>query len=317
MARHSAVGHRPTIADQSALVGIACALAATFLFVFQDAGIKWITAELAVLQVLFVRSVIGLGYCGVTVLVTRKRPDLSVARPWLMIMRSLINVAAWLMFFTGLQYIDLGTALALFFTFPIFVTLLTGPFLGEVVGPRRWGAVVIGFIGAVIILDPSSAIEPAYLFIIGASAAWSVVAILTRKLAETEEPFVILIYTLAFFVAASAVGQYWFWQPISPLNWAMLAVIALGGFGAQFLIITAYSRASPATIAPFEYCALIWAAIIGYVIWGDVPSGNTIVGAVVIAASGLYIAHREARVASPVSLREPDGRFEQDLYQDR
>lgn len=294
MARHPAVGQSPA-ASPSALAGIAFALAATFLFILQDAGVKWMTAEFAVIQVLFLRSVFGLGYCGITAAARRRRTDLSVARPGLMAARSLINVLAWFLFFTGLQYIDLGTALALFFTFPIFVTALTGPFLAEHVGLRRWGAVGVGFIGALIVLDPRGEVEWPYLLIIGAAASWAVVAVMTRKLAATEEPFVILVYTLAFFVAASAAAQFWFWKPVALEDWAFIAVLALCGFGAQFLIITAYARASPATIAPFEYCALIWAAVVGFVVWGDVPTVNAVIGAVVIAASGLYIAHREAR----------------------
>ena len=294
MARHPAIG-QPAAASPSALAGIAFALAATFLFILQDAGVKWLTAEFAVIQVLFLRSVFGLGYCGLAAAVRRGRTSLAVSRPGLMTARSLVNVCAWFMFFTGLQYIDLGTALALFFTFPIFVTALTGPFLGEHVGLRRWGAVGVGFIGALIVLDPRGEVEWPYLLIVGAAASWAAVAVMTRKLAATEEPFVILVYTLAFFIAASAAAQYWFWTPVDAEALGFIAVLALCGVGAQFLIITAYARASPATIAPFEYCALIWAAVLGFLVWGDVPTVNAVIGAVVIAASGLYIAHREAR----------------------
>ena len=296
MARHPAVGYSG--AANSALAGIVCAVAASFLFVLQDAGVKWLTAELVVLQILFLRSAVGLGYCAAALAVKSNRAALRVRQKKLMVARSVINVGAWLMFFTGLQYVDLGTALALFFTFPIFMTALSVPLLGEPVGPRRWAAVLVGFIGAMIMLDPRGGIDWPYILMISAAGCWSVVAIMTRKLAATEQPFGILFYTLASFVVMSIVPQFWVWQAPEPETWGLIVLIALFGVSAQFLIITAYAKASPATVAPFEYSALIWAALIGYLLWGDIPSETAAIGAIIIAASGLYIVHREARYKS-------------------
>ena len=98
------------------------------------------------------------------------------------------------------------------------------------------------------------------------------------------------------FVVLSAAPQFWIWQSLDPATWALLSVIALCGVGAQFLIITAYTKASPPTLAPFEYSALIWASCLGYVLWRDIPATNALIGAVIIASSGLYIVHREARL---------------------
>lgn len=296
MARHSAIG-RPELGatPQSELGGIACALAATFFFVLQDAGVKWLSAELILVQVLFLRSAFGLVFCAGTVAVGLKPPTIAVRRPWLMAARCVLNVVAWLLFFTGLLQVDLGTGLALFFTFPIFMTALSGPLLGEPVGVRRWGAVLVGFAGTLIILDPRGGVEWASLLIVGAAACWSLVAIMTRKLAATEDPFVILVYTLLSFVVLSAPAQFWIWQAPALETWGLLAVIAACGVLAQFLIITAYAKASPPTVAPFEYSAVIWAAVLGYVLWREVPDGMAAVGALVIVASGLYIVHREAR----------------------
>lgn len=282
--------------QDAALVGIVCAIAASLLFVLQDAGVKWLTAELMILQILFLRSLFGLGYCAIAYGATSRPLTLRVRRPWLMTARSIINVVAWFMFFTGLKHSDLGTALALFFTFPIFMTALSVPLLGEPVGVRRWAAVIVGFIGAMIMLDPRGGIEWPSLLIVGAALCWSFVAIMTRQLAATEQPFGILFYTLLSFVILSAAPQLWVWQPLDLATWALLSVIALCGVAAQFLIITAYTKASPPTLAPFEYSALIWAACLGYVLWREVPEANAFAGALIIAGSGLYIAHREARL---------------------
>lgn len=296
MERHLEGGTARATGYDAALVGIICAVAASFLFVLQDAGVKWLTAQFVVLQILFLRSLFGLGYCAVAYGLAHRTLTLRVHQPGLMIARSVINVAAWFMFFTGLQETDLGTALALFFTFPIFMTALSVPLLGEPVGPRRWAAVIAGFIGAMVMLDPRGGLELPSLLILGAALCWSLVAIMTRKLASTEAPFSILTYTLLSFVILSALPQVWVWQPLDPETWAILSVIAMCGVAAQFLIITAYTKASPPTLAPFEYSALIWAACLGYFLWGEVPETNAFAGAFLIASSGLYIVHREARL---------------------
>ena len=295
MTRQSAIGRSEHVAQQSALGGIACALAATFFFVLQDAGVKWLSAELMLVQVLFLRSAFGLAFCAGTVAIGLKPANIAVRRPGLMAARCILNVAAWLLFFSGLLQIDLGTGLALFFTFPIFMTALSGPLLGEPVGIRRWAAVLVGFAGTLIILDPRGGVEWASLLIVGAAACWSIVAIMTRKLAATEDPFVILFYTLLSFVVLSGPAQFWIWQAPDPETWGLLIVIAACGVLAQFLIITAYAKASPPTVAPFEYSSVIWAAVLGYVLWHEVPGATAAAGALVIVASGLYIVHREAR----------------------
>jgi drug/metabolite transporter (DMT)-like permease len=275
--------------------GIALAVLAAFFFVGQDAGVKWIAVELAVMQILFLRSLFGVGYCLVYFGWKGTFAELWVARPWLMMVRCTINFAAWCMFFTGLTQVPLANALALFFLFPLIVTALSGPMLGEPVGIRRWGAVIVGFVGVVVMLNPTNGIDLPSLLCLGAAVAWALTALMTRQLAETETPMATLFYTLATFVAFAAAPQLLVWEMPSGDVWMLLAVISALGVLAQFCIISSYSMASPSVVAPFEYTALIWAALLGYVLWGDVPGPTALVGTAIIVASGLYILHREAR----------------------
>lgn len=277
------------------LFGIALAILGSFCFVVQDSAMKWLTDELPVLQIIFLRSLFGIAY----VLAYRglsKRPvSLRVQRPWVMALRTAINVASWCLFFTGLKYLPLATATALFFSFPLFLTLLSIPLLGEAVGYRRWIAVVFGFGGVLVMTRPGIAFDWSMGFMLAAALGWSFVAIMTRRLGQTENATAMVFHTLVGFAVAMAFPQIWIWQPLPLDALALLAGLTAFGVIAQLSIIRAYSIAMPTVIAPFEYSGLIWAAIFGYLIWGDLPDRWTVAGAAMIVASGLYIVHREAR----------------------
>jgi drug/metabolite transporter (DMT)-like permease len=284
-----------TRAGTGALAGIVFALVASFFFVGQDAGVKWLSAEAAVMQILFLRSAFGVAYCLVHFGWRGTFGELWVAQPWLMMIRCVVNFAAWCMFFTALVHIPIANALALFFLFPLLITAMSAPLLGEAVGVRRWIAVIVGFSGVVVMLNPTAGVEWPSLLVLGAAVAWSLTAIMTRRLARTETPMATLFYTLATFVALASAPQVLVWEPLPLATWGLLAAVSALGVLAQFLIITAYSRASPSVVAPFEYSALLWAAAVGYVLWGDVPGLQALIGAAIIVGSGIYIIHREAR----------------------
>ncbi len=285
--------------DDATYAGIVSAVVAAFFFVGQDAGVKWLTAELVVLEILFLRSVFGIGYCLLYFGWQRSFADLWVAQPWLMMIRCFINFLAWCCFFTALKYKPLADVLALFFLFPLLITALSVPLLGERVGIRRWLAVLAGFAGVLVMLNPTNGIDWYSLLVIGAALSWSVVAIMTRKLAQTETPMATLFYTLSTFVALGFAPQFLIWETPSGETWGLLAVISLLGVLAQFFIIKAYSMAAPSTVAPFEYTALIWAVFVGYALWGDIPGIEAAIGGTIIVLSGLYIIHREARRRVP------------------
>ena len=276
-------------------LGIGLALVAAFTFVLQDAGIKWLIADQGVLQILFLRSVAGLGIILIWLAATRQALTWRVKRPGLMMVRTVINIAAWCCFFYGLKYLPLATATALFFAFPIFLTALSVPLLGEHVGWRRWIAVVVGFGGVVVMTDPGGGIEWSMLLMLAAAVGWALTAIVTRKLSRTESTMTVLFYTLLGFVVAMAVPQVYIWQPIALSQFGLVAIVAFFGVIAQFTIIKAYGVAPPVLVAPFEYTGLVWAALLGYLVWGDVPATGKIVGAIIIVSSGIYIVHREAR----------------------
>ena len=276
------------------LLGIGLTLAGGMCFSIQDAGIKWVTAEVAVLQVLFLRSVFGLLLLSGSTLLTGERIAFRVQRPWLLLTRTLINVLSWILFFYGLKLLPIATAIALFFSFPLFLTLFSVPLLSERVGARRIAAIGVGFVGVLFITNPTAAVDWSMLYMLGAAMGWALVATITRILGKSENTSTMLFHTLLAFAFLLAIPQPWIWESVISTPTLVLILFAtVFGVAAQFFLTKAYAIALPSLIAPFEYTALIWAALIGYFVWGDVHDLPAIAGALLIVGSGIYIIHRE------------------------
>ena len=280
-------------ADRAGL-GISITVLGGLCFAIQDAGIKWLSAEIAVLQILFLRSLFGLVFLGASTGFSGETISLKVTRPWLMAARSGINILSWVLFFHSLKYLPLATAVALFFSFPMFLAIISVPLLGEKVGIRRVLAIVVGFFGVLLITNPAAGLSIPALMMLGAALGWAIVASLTRILGEKENTTTQLFYTLLGFAVLLAIPQYWLWRPLELDAYLMILGIAFFGVIAQFADTKAYAIASPSLIAPFEYTALIWSAALGYLVWGDIADSYAIAGAFLIIGSGVYIIHREA-----------------------
>lgn len=274
-------------------LGISITILGGLCFSIQDSGIKWLSAEIAVLQILFIRSLFGMLFLTASTRLTGESIVFRVQRPWLLLTRTVINVLSWVLFFNGLKYLPLATAVALFFSFPLFLAITSVPLLGEQVGMRRTMAIIVGFVGVLFITNPLSGIEWPMLFMLGAAFGWALVANATRILGETESTSTMLFHTLLGFALTMSIPQFWLWQSVDAYTLSIIAGVAFFGVIAQFCLTKAYAIASPSLIAPFEYTALIWSAILGYLIWGDFPDIYAIIGAGLIVASGIYIIHRE------------------------
>lgn len=285
-------------ADRASL-GISITVIGGLCFAVQDAGIKWLTAEIAVLQVLFLRSLFGIVFLSASTIFTDERISLKVDRPWLLATRTGINILSWVLFFYGLKYLPLATAVALFFSFPLFLAIISVPLLGETVGMRRILAIIVGFIGVLLITNPVAGFSIPALLMLGAALGWAIVAGLTRILGEKENTSTLLFYTLAGFVFILLVPQYWIWDTVKLDDYLLITGVAFFGVIAQFAVTKAYTIASPSLIAPFEYTALIWSAGLGYLVWNDIPDAYAISGAVMIIGSGVYIIHRETLQRAP------------------
>jgi drug/metabolite transporter (DMT)-like permease len=273
--------------------GILWMLFTGICFVGMDTLAKHLTQSYPVAQVVWARYVFHFLLLAL-VLGPRLPRTMHSQRLGLQCLRSLLMLGATGLFFTALSFIPLANATAIMFVAPIMVTALAMPLLGERVGPYRWLGVVVGFLGALIIIRPGTeTMNPAAILALGAAGCYALYQIATRRLSATEAPMTTLAYTALIGVLATSALVPFVWLPPAPMHWlAMVGLGLLGGVG-HFALIKAFQFAPAATVTPFGYTNLIWAVLFGYLIFGDLPDGWTVSGALVIASSGLYIVHRE------------------------
>ncbi len=221
--------------------------------------------------------------------------------------RGVLIGGATLLFFSGLAYLPIAEAISIFFIEPLLVTILSAVLLGESVGWRRLSAIFVGFIGALIIIRPTFAeIGLPTLYPVGAACCFSFYIILTRKLVATEDPirlqffagmFGLGIMSLALFIGAD--NDYAMLKVVSPslFQWGLLAILGVIATLAHLLVTYAYRRAPVSILAPFQYVEIIGATLLGLMLFDDFPDGVTWLGVAVVVGSGIYVFHRESKLA--------------------
>ena len=283
----------PVAADRIGL-GIGSALAAVFLFAILDATAKWLGQSYEPVQIVFFLHFFGL--IPITVIVWRSGglAALRTRRPFAHALRGSLLFASLLLFFMGLRGLPLAEAVAVSFTEPLFITALSGPLLGEAVGVRRWAAVIIGFVGALIMVRPGTeAFRPEALLVLTAAFAYALAMVLTRRLTRTETDVALVTYTTLIAGLASLPFASLVWQAPGSSDLGLFALVGIAGGSAAYLLVIAYRNAPAAVVAPFDYTSLIWASVFGWMLWREAPEPAVWVGAAIVAAAGVYITRRE------------------------
>lgn len=203
-------------------------------------------------------------------------------------------------FFSALQRLPLAQGTAIFFGAPFVMTALSGPFLHERVPRAGWAAVAVGFAGVLIVVEPTADVEPAALLALGASLLYPVCMVTTRRMSATESVFGLLFWMIAGQFAVAALALPFVWEPVRPAHWLLIAALAALNLLGNAGITHAFHRAPVAVLAPFEYSALVWSAVLGFAVWGDLPSARVWVGVAIIAAAGLYAAQRARPGTEPL-----------------
>ncbi len=291
---------RRATAIETPTIGIGLGVLAYGLFALHDATIKWLVAELPVWQVLFFRSLTIVVVC-----LTFGRARLlagAIATPLKanLLGRGVITLTAWLCYYTAARSLPLAQLLSLYFASPLAVTVLAGPLLGERVTRARWGAVLVGFAGIVMATDPLDVrLSLPTVLVLIAAALWGYGIILMRRIARHESSMLQMLYVNGIFLIGTAIACAFVWQPPSWSELALLLAIGVVGGLAQFALFEGCRHAPASVMATVEYTALIWAFILGYVIWGDIPVPAVFIGAGLILLAGLLLVlaeHRAARV---------------------
>jgi len=308
------------------LVGAGYALAAVTCFSVNDVGIKFLSGEYALHQVVLIRALVALGVfaClvmpfagGVAVLRTR--------RPVIHVVRGLCVVAANMCLFLGLAALPIADATAIFFVSPLVITVFSVIFLRETVGPRRWAAIAVGFVGVMVIVKPgTAAFQPASLMPIAAAFLYATLHMLTRRIGGTESAATMAVYIQITFLGAStliglAIGDGRFagsghpslefllrgWHWPAPGDTALFAVLGVSGLFGGLFISQAYRLSEAAFAAPFEYVAMPLAIFWGVAVFGTWPDATAWIGIALIIGSGLYLLWRETVRDAPVTAKAP------------
>jgi drug/metabolite transporter (DMT)-like permease len=282
------------------IVAITMVLSAMLVFVTTDATAKFLAASMSAQQIVSVRYG-TIVFVLLPILLRNRSGSFRTSRPFLHLTRGLLLLVSSILFVFALEDLPLELCTAIGFVAPLYVTALSIPFLGEHVGVRRWAAVIIGFAGVLIILQPGgSSFQWAMLLPLASALCWAFGLIITRLMRGTELAMTILFYSSVAGWIVSIPLALPLWQSPTGFEWTLL--IGLGAFNAigQYLIIRAFMLASASLLAPFSYCSIVWAVLLGFVIFGSVPNLTTIAGTAVLISAGLYVWHRE-RVRAQVS----------------
>ena len=222
-------------------------------------------------------------------------------------------------YYLAIVALTLADAVTLFYSCPLFVTLLSAPFLAERIGPKRYAAVLVGFAGVVVIMRPGSTLfDPAVLLGVAAAGSYAVSVIITRRLSSSEAGSTMSFYAMVTFIAVSAIvglvlGDGRFMTEVHPSaaflfrpwvlpglrDFLLLAICGLIAGGGFYLLTQAYRVGSPSVVTPFEYTSLPWALLWGYLLWDERPGPATLIGLALILGSGLYIIYREGLRGRP------------------
>lgn len=279
---------------------------AVFIFTAMDGIIKSVSQIFPTGELIFARNIFAFIPLLAFMLSIERRIELRTQRPWGHVWRGLSGVSAMFCFFLSYKLLPLSDAISLGLSGPIFLTVLSVPLLGEVVGWRRWSAVIVGFAGVLVMTRPGSGIfDPAALVPLLGSVFYALAMISIRRLAQTEKPTTIVFYFTLFAAIASLATiplgaadpeLAWRW----PADWwqfGLLVTIGLMGGCAQIALTIAFRRGAVSLVAPFDYMALVYGFVIGFFAFAEVPDSYLIVGGTIVVGSGIYIIQREAKLA--------------------
>lgn len=299
-----------------AKLGALCATVAVVFFSINDVAIKFLSGGYALHQVVLIRSVIGLVI--ILAIIAPLTNGWSIARTKRLpmhMLRGLCVVLANMTFFLGLAAMPIADAVAIFFISPLVITIFSVVFLGETVGPRRWAAIAVGFLGVLVMMRPGTqAFQLASLLPLAAAFCYAGIHIITRRIGGTESAATMAFYIQIMFIVVSlgmglALGdgrfgdqsdaslafllRAWTWPVVA--DYPVFMIIGIGIAVAGYLISQAYRVAEASFVAPFEYLALPMSVVLGMLVFNEFPSAWDYVGMTLILGAGLFAIWRDAQ----------------------
>ena len=299
--------HTPTtgLRRSRSQLGVVLMLCAMFLFSAGDTLAKFLTSSFHPVQIIWFRQ-LGL-LIGVLILLNIKGFSiLHSQQRGLQMTRGVLAIGSSLLFVFAVRYVPLVDAVAASFVAPFFLTIAGAFVLKETIGIRRWAAVIVGFVGALIVIRPGmGVVHPAVMLVVVAAALYAARQVIGRLLADTDKTITTIAYTAltASVVISVPLIFYWRW-PAGLDQWVMLFSMALVASLGEILIIKALEVAEAAVVAPIHYTLIIWGTMYGFLVFDQLPDQWTLIGALIIVAAGLYTLRRDTVSAAPITVQK-------------
>lgn len=288
------------------LKGILLTLVAILIFCGLDSCAKLVMHTLSAPVAVFYRYFIALVVSVPFVLYASGPIVPRTNHPHLHVLRGLTLLASTACNFVALAHLQLAQTSAILFTIPLWVCAMSVPLLGEKVGVRRWTAVIVGFLGVLVIMRPgSSGFHWAMLFSIGAALAGALYNIITRKVGHHDRAEVSLFYVCLFGSIGALAPLPLYWQTPQGFEWVLLAIMGISGGLGHLLLIQAHRLAPASLLAPLIYTQIIWMLLIGYVMFADIPDRWTLIGAGIVILSGLFVFARQKKLKLETTVPAP------------
>lgn len=272
----------------------------TIVFASQDGLSKYLATEYNVYMVVMIRYWF---FAAFIMTISSRKPGgvKQVAKtktPLLQIFRSLVLVAEMCVTVLAFTLLGLAETHAIFASYPLIIAMLSGPILGEHVGWRRWLAICVGFFGILIILNPGNGIFSPYALVpLAGAILFALYGLLTRYAGQYDKSSTSFFWTgTVGCIAMTAIGLN-FWDPVSQADWSIMLILSASGMLGHFLLIKCYEVAEASAVQPFAYLQLIWASLIGVIIFGEKITTNVLLGACIIVGAGLFTLWRERKVS--------------------
>ncbi len=297
----------PPSSKNAPLTGIGLMLAAMAILPFLDVAAKFLGQQnMPVLQSVWARLFIGMFLILPFVLKGRPLSVLVPDYPLLHTARAVLIIGSTAFFFLALGYLPIADTLSIYFVQPLIVTLLAPLLLKEHVGLRRWIAVVIGFIGTLIIIRPGfQTLNPGVFLALLAGTTGALYLIVTRKVSHTADPIITTFYTNAIGALITTVAVVFVWVTPTLEQWGLLLVLAVVALIGHYLVIAAYRFAEASLLAPLGYAEMIMAVVCGWWFFGDFPDRWTFLGVGILIACAIYISYRERARGVPADQSPP------------
>jgi len=285
---------------QNERLGILLMIITTIVFASQDGLSKYLATEYNVYMVVMIRYWFFAAF--VISMSSRRTGGIKrVAKtksPILQIFRSLILVAEMCITILAFTLLGLAETHAIFASYPLIIAMLSGPILGEYVGWRRWLAICVGFIGILIILNPGNGIFSPYALVpLAGAILFAIYGLLTRYVGQYDDSSTSFYWTgVVGSIAMTVIGLN-FWDPVSRSDWSVMLLLSASGVVGHYLLIKCYEVAEASAVQPFAYLQLIWASMIGIIIFGEQITTNVLIGACIIVGAGLFTLWRERKVS--------------------